>query len=256
MKRKRKTELLLALCSLAACSISTEALAKEETLKVGVRDDIMHMSYLNPLTEKYYGFEVDLAAAVAAELGYKDVEYVTVTPETRKEMLQGGSVDCLIASYSVEESRKEVFDFSPSYYTDSSCVMVEDSTLFNSFEDLVGSRVGVLDGANAGPKLAEKLIDKGLITEDDAKGSELVKYDSYSDMSVALEEGQVDAVCMDGCIARAYMQDDRAFLEETIDEEDYAVATQKDSELSEKMAETVQKLLDDGTVDSLIEKWR
>lgn len=235
--------------------MAMQASAASKTLTVGVRDDIMHFGYLNPSTGKYYGLEIDLAEKLAEKLGYDKVEYVTVAPDNRKDTLLNGDVDCLIAAYSVSETRLENFDFSPGYYTDYSNIMVEKSSMIESMSDLVGKRIGALAGVNTAPKLKQKMIELGLITEEDVKGTELVSMESYSDVSVALEEGTVDAVCMDGCIARAYMEDDRAILEETIGEETYAVATQKDSELSAPVAEAVRQLLDDGTIDALIEKW-
>lgn len=251
----RKARILGIALVLALSATPAAVWAAPKTLKVGVRDDIMHLGYLNPNTGKYYGLEIDLAADLADALGYDEVEYISVNPDNRKQMLLDGEVDCLIAAYSVEESRLENFDFSPAYYTDYSSIMVEKSSLIQKLSDLVGKKTGVLDGANTAPKLYQKMLDEGLLTEDDFKGSELVPMDSYSELSVALEEGTVDAVCMDGCIARAYMEDDREILEEKIGQEDYAVATQKDSELSASVAEAVQKMLDDGTIQELIDKW-
>lgn len=250
-----KAGILAAAIVLALAGATGHAEAAQKTLKVGVRDDVMHLGYLNPDTGKYYGMEIDLAAELADRLGYDNIEYISVDPDNRKEMLLNGEVDCLIAAYSVEKSRLENFDFSPAYYTDYSSIMVEKSTLIHGLEDLVGKKTGVLDGANTAPKLSGKMIELGLITAEDTKGSSLVKMESYKDLSVALEEGTVDAVCMDGCIARAYMEDDREILEETIGQEEYAVATQKGSDLSAPVAEAVQQMLDDGTVDRLIEKW-
>lgn len=255
MKNLKRAGVMLTALTMGISMMAVPVSAKGGTLKVGVRDDIMHMGYLNPNTGKYYGMEIDLAARLAERLGYDNVEYVTADPENRKELLLNGEVDCLIASYSVEESRLKNFDFSPVYYTDYSCIMVEKSSLITSMEDLVGKKTGVLDGANTAPKLSEKMIGAGLFTAEDPKGSSLEKKESYAALSQALEEGTVDAACMDGCIARAYMKDDRVILDEKIGEEKYAVATQKDSDLSKKVADEVQKMLDDGTVDELIDKW-
>ena len=63
-------------------------------------------------TGKYYGLEIDIAEELARRLGYADVEFVSVLPETRKEMLLDGQVDCLVACYSVAASRAENFDLS------------------------------------------------------------------------------------------------------------------------------------------------
>lgn len=255
MKNLKRAGVMLTALVMGITMMAAPVSAKGGTLKVGVRDDIMHMGYLNPNTGKYYGMEIDLASRLAERLGYNGVEFTTADPENRKELLLNGQVDCLIACYSVEETRLENFDFSPAYYTDHSCIMVEKSSLIKSMAELVGKKTGVLDGANTAPKLSGKMIGAGLFTAEDTKGSSLEKMESYAALSQALEEGTVDAVCMDGCIARAYMEDDREILDEKIGEEDYAVATQKDSELSKKVAEEVQKMLDDGTVDELIDKW-
>lgn len=236
---------------LAGCNASS----KSGTLKVGVRDDVMNLGYLNPTTGQYYGMEIDLARLLADDLGYEKVEFVTVKPDTRKDMLLNGEVDCLIAAYSIAETRLENFDFSPAYYSDYSRIMVEKTSMIGSLEELVGKKIGVLDGANTAPELAQKMTEMGLITAEDAKGTSLVKKNSYAELGEALEEGTADAVCMDGCIARAYMNDDRVLLEDTIYQEDYGVATQKDSKLSEPVAESIQKMLDNGTIAGLIDKW-
>lgn len=66
------------------------------TLTVGVRDYIINFGYLNEKTGKYYGLEIDIAQEMAERMGYGEVEFVTVTPDNRKEMLLDGKVDCLI----------------------------------------------------------------------------------------------------------------------------------------------------------------
>ena len=61
---------------------------------------------------------------------------------------------------------------------------------------------------------------------------------------------------LDGAIAKTYMNDERSVLDGfTVDEVSYGVATQKGSALSPRVAETIQGMLDDGTIDALIDKW-
>lgn len=256
--KKFKIALSLALAAATVLGSTGVYADSKQTLTVGVRDDIMNFGYLNTTTEKYYGLEIDLAYAIADDLGYKEVEFVTVQPDDRKDKLLNGEVDCLIAAYTIAESRLENFDFSPAYYTDYSRVIVERSSLLTSIPQLMGKRIGVVDGADAAPVFANKLVELGLIPEVDNETFDAVTFvrvDSYSELSKALEEGTVDAACMDGCVARAYMDDDRMLLEETLQEESYGVATQKDSKLSEPVAKAVQKMLDDGTLEDLIDKW-
>lgn len=234
------------------------------TLKVGVRSDIVNFSLLNEQTGKYYGLEIDIAEEMAERLGYSDVEYSTVTPDDRNETLLEGKVDCLIACYSIAESRLENFDFSPAYYNDTTSVMVENSSLITDITQLHGGVFGIMSGSNAGPLLAIKLNEMGIIGDNvisntdegtQYEGVYVKKLPSYAELSQALEEGIVDAAVMDGSITDTYMNDDRSLLDINISDQQYGVATQKGSELSPRVAEVIQGMLDDGTIAALVEKW-
>ena len=258
--------LVLAVC-LAACSSSQTTSTSADTLKVGVRGDVVGFGYYNSNTKKYYGLEIDIAAELADRLGYKDVEFIAVTPDNRKEMLQNGDVDCIIACYSDTESREENFDFSPAYYTDSSVFMVEESSLITSVDQLVdGHVIGTMLGTNTAAEIASQLTEEGLISGNVVSRNEdnsdvqfdtfrLLQFDSYEELSEALEVGKVDAAVMDGSIARAYLQDNRKLLDYTGKAQNYGVATQKDSDLSQPVAKTIQEMIDDGTIAQLIDKW-
>lgn len=258
--------LTLAVCAAMLCGCGGSAAQSEGsgTLRVGVRDDIVNFSYLNEQTGKYYGFEVDLAEEMAARMGYADVEFVTVEPDTRKEMLLNGDVDCVAACYSIAESRLENFDFSPAYYTDEPVIMVENSSLITGVEQLSGLNIGTMSGANTSPILATRLFELGIIgpnvisnTDEGTQyeGVYVTKIDSYQALSQALEEGTVDAVAMDGSFSRTYMNDDRSTFTIGMQAQEYGVATQKDSALSQPVSDAIQSMLDDGTVDALIDKW-
>lgn len=259
--------LSLALVGLAGCGGGENgAPSGNGTLKVGVRADVVGFGYLNEGTGKYYGLEIDIANEMAHRMGYTDVEFVTVLPETRKDMLLNGEVDCLIACYSIAESREKNFDFSAPYYQDDSVVMVENSSLITSLDQLKGLTLGTMSGANTAPQLLQCLVEKGftngeVVTQTEDKSItqfdnfRLVQVPSYAELSNCLEEGTIDAVCMDGCIAYAYQSDDRALLDFSVAAQEYGVATQKDSALSKPVADTIQSMLDDGTIATLHDKW-
>ena len=252
-----------ALCALLMLALLGAA-AGAETLRVGVRDDIINFGFYNETTGKYYGLEIDLAAELARRIGCDGVEYITVTPDTRKDMLLNGEVDVVIATYSIAESREENFDFSAPYYEDDTIIMVEKSTLFGSIRDLKDKNIGIVNGTNAGPLLAQKLYDEGIITDvvventdtfTQYEGAYVTKTERYEDLDALLETGEIDAACMDACIAQTYMNDQRTFLDVSIAHQEYGVATVKDSAFSAPVAEAVQAMLDDGTIERLIDKW-
>lgn len=174
---------------------------------------------------------------------------MTVTPATREEALQSGQVECLIACYSIDEEREKLFDFSAPYYSDDTVFMVQTSSCLERWMDLGGMTIGVLAGSNTGELVTDVMKTYS------HKGVTLAESKTYQALSDALERGDVDAVCMDGCIAQAYMNEDRAYLPGSLATQYYGVATPKGSELSEKVSQAMDEMLSDGTVEKYIDKW-
>ena len=255
--------LLMAGCSDGAVG----AIAGSGTLRAGVRADVVGFGYLNEGTGNYYGMEIDLVEELASRLGYGDIEFVTILPENRKEMLLDGQVDLIAACYSIAETRLENFDFSPAYYDDRVIAVVQNSSLIEGIDDMRGLTFGTMSGANAAPLLSTKLYEDGFTSGEVVTANEdnsdvsfdtwhLLQFPSYQELSDALEDGTVDAMVLDGAIAQTYMDDKRHVIDGfVVAEQSYGIATQKDSELSAPVAEAVQGMLDDGTIDALVDKW-
>lgn len=255
--------LLMAGCSDDAVS----AITGSGTLRAGVRADVVGFGYLNEGTGNYYGMEIDLVEELASRLGYGDIEFVTILPENRKEMLLDGQVDLIAACYSIAETRLENFDFSPAYYDDRVIAVVQNSSLIEGIDDMRGLTFGTMSGANAAPLLSTKLYEDGFTSGEVVTANEdnsdvsfdtwhLLQFPSYQELSGALEDGTVDAMVLDGAIAQTYMDDKRHVIDGfVVAEQFYGVATQKGSELSAPVAEAVQGMLDDGTIDALVDKW-
>ena len=237
-----------------------------DTLHIGVRSDVMGFGYFNKETNKYYGLEIDIANEVANRLGYKNVDFSSVLPDDRKDSLQNGDVECLIACYSITDSRLKNFDFSPAYYEDHAVFMVERSSMIDNIDQLKGKTIATMSGANTAPELISQLTTEGKTSGQPISANEdntdvqfdnfhLVQFSSYEELSDALEVGKVDAICLDEAIAKTFMLDNRKLLDYTGKTQSYGVATQKDSTLSEPISKTIQSMLDDGTIATLIDKW-
>lgn len=234
-------------------------------LTIGVRDDIVNFGYYNETTDNYYGLEIDIAEEMADRMGYEEVEFVPVVPENRKEKLLNGEVDCIVAAYSISEQREKNFDFSPPYYTDELIIMVQKSALFHTIRDLKGKTIGIVNGTDAGPLIGETLYKEGIITDEvvadtdeytEYSDAKVLKAGTYAQLSDMLETGEIDAACLDACLADTYTNDDREYLDYVLREQNFGVATQKGSELSGQVSETIQEMLDDGTIDKIIGKWK
>lgn len=269
LTRRRAVELALGATGLSAAALARPAvaLATSGTLTIGVRDNLVGFSEYNERTKKYYGLEIDLATELAERLGYTDVAFKSVTPDTRKTMLKSGEVDCLVACYSASSERKRNFDFSPAYYTDHIVLVVEKSSLIKAVDELRGLTIGTRMGANTAPCLVENLAKRGFTdgnpTQVDDAGRaydfdtwKLREYATYPKLSRALESGEIDAMALDGAIAASYMTDKREELSDyKAAPQRYAVATRKGSALSKQVKKNVRAMLDDGTVAELIDKW-
>ena len=86
-------------------------------LRVGVKNAVPGFGYQDPLTGEYSGLEIDLANKIAEYLGV-DVEFTTVTAATRGELLDSGDIDCVLATFTITDERKQTWDFTTPYYTD------------------------------------------------------------------------------------------------------------------------------------------
>ena len=252
---------------LAGCDNPVAEVGSRGALRAGVRADVVGFGYLNEETGNYYGMEIDLVNELASRLGYGDVEFVTILPDNRKEMLLDGQIDLIAACYSIAETRLENFDFSPAYYDDRVIAVVQNSSLIEKIDDMRGLTFGTMSGANAAPLLSTKLYEDGFSNGEVVTANEdnsdvtfdtwkLLQFPSYQELSDALEDGTVDAMVLDGAIAQTYLDDKRHVLDGfVVAEQSYGVATQKGSELSAPVSEAVQAMLDDGTIDALVDKW-
>ena len=84
------------------------------TVRIGVRNDNPPLSFVTEDGE-WVGFDVDLAHAIAAEMGLEP-ELIVVDGTTRISFLQEGRVDISIASMNHTRKRDNAIDFSITYF--------------------------------------------------------------------------------------------------------------------------------------------
>jgi len=239
------------------------------TLKVGVKSDVINFGFRDPATNEYSGMEIDLANMLADELGYDDVEFTAVTAATRTELLDSGDLDCVIATFTITDERKNNWDFSTPYYTDAVTVLVENSSGITNLQGLVGKRIGVSTGSTSAYSLAKAMFEADLfpgyvlpassadfdISSFSQAGTSFEQFGDYPAISTALAAGTVDAFCVDRSILNFYMTESRSFITESFSPQSYGVATRKGSELSAEIETLVVKWLRDGTIDGLVSKY-
>ena len=135
------------------------------------------------------GMEIDLANMIAEYLGV-DVEFTTVTAATRSELLDSGDIDCVLATFTITEERKQSWDFTtPYYYASIVCLVDKDSPY--------ASAQGVSDLAGASCTSQMNTIWYDVCLPQIPEANILPAQDSAPAMLVALDSGRVDLVCTD-----------------------------------------------------------
>lgn len=242
----------------AALDADVQAIVDRGVLRVGVKNAVIGFGYQDPITGEYTGMEIDIAKALAEQLGV-DVEFTTVTAATRTELLDSGDIDCVLATFTITDERKQSWDFTTPYYTDHVTVLVEDSSGIKSLADLKGKLVGVSSGSTSARALTSAMIDAGVIdgsgfdkeTFDPAtwtEGISFQQFDDYPGISTALAAGQIDAFCVDKSILAVYKTEGRSYIADEFAPQDYGIATKKGSGFSTYCEDFVTAKLADGTI--------
>lgn len=196
--------------------------------------------------DKIVGIDPEIAEAIAKELGYeleiKDMEFDAIT-----SAVSTGKIDMGMAGMSVTEDRLKSVNFSDSYAIGIQSVIVPKDSTIQTPEDLAGKKVGV------------QLSTTGDLYATEEFGEEnIARFANGSDATVALTQGKIDAIIIDNQPAKVYVEQNEGLklLETDFAEEEYAIATAKDNdELTNKINETLKKLIADGTVQKIIDKY-
>jgi len=209
--------------SFAAGSTMAEIQAKGK-LVVGTKFDQPGLGQKNPLTNEVEGFDVEIAKLIAtgifggdaSDLGNK-IEFIETPTPVRETVIEQGTVDIVVATYTINDARKQRIDFAGPYYLAGQDIMVKkDNTAITGVESLV-SGVTVCSVRNSTPA--------GRIKER-APEATLIEYDTYSQCKDDLLNGNVDAVSTDNSILLGFVAadpDDLKIVGKKFSDEPYGI---------------------------------
>jgi glutamate transport system substrate-binding protein len=174
-------------------------------LVVGSKFDQPLIGQQDTATGKIEGFDAEMGRLLAQRIfGTVDEEgddanlvFVETTSQNRETYINDGTVDVVIASYSMYPERLESFDFAGPYFNTGQNVMVAaDNTDINSVADLAGKDVCIAEGSGS--------IDNLAAENPEATITPLADYAACAE---ALENGQTDAVSTDETILYGFTVD-------------------------------------------------
>ena len=195
--------------------------------------------------DNFVGIDVEIAAAIAAKLGYT-LEIVDMEFDSIITAVQQGEVDFGMAGMTVTDERLLEVDFTSSYATGVQSVIVVDGSDIATLDDLAGKKIGVQLGTTG-----------DIYASGDYGEENVTKYGKGADAVIALKGGDVNAVIIDNEPAKAFVAENEGLkiLDTDYAIEDYAIAIKKGNELLDDINEALEALTEDGTIDTIIAKY-
>ncbi|WP_433291023.1 glutamate ABC transporter substrate-binding protein [Actinoplanes sp. CA-030573] len=174
-----------------------QRLQQSGRIRIGVKSDQPSLGFLNPATNHYEGFDIEIATIVAAELGLsrKQITFVTTTSGVREEYLVQGRVDIVVASYSMNESRRKVVGQAGPYFRTGQQLLVRgaDKDVFTGPERIAAGRVCSARGSTS------------IVRWQELYGTAPVAEETYTSCVRRLLTRSVDGVTTDGVVLLGYV---------------------------------------------------
>ena len=218
-------------------------LADDGKITIGVKIDQPGIGFEEPGADMPTGFDIEMARIIAAQLGIEDtdIEFKETISDNREPFLKNGTVDLVLASYSITDERRAVVGQAGPYYVTGQQLLVreDDKDKITGPDDLAGIKVCSVEGSTS------------LALVEDDYDAQPVPFGTYSECVDQLTNDTVDAVTTDGAILLGYEALDADNLEvvgDEFSEERYGIGFKLgDTEMCEFLSTTIEGAYEDGT---------
>jgi glutamate transport system substrate-binding protein len=169
---------------------------------VGVKNDQPGLGLMNPTTNQYEGFDIQIAQLIAAKLGFaaNKIDFKPVPSASRESAISNGDVDFVVATYTINDKRKQQVSFAGPYFVAGQDLLVaKNDTSITGPDSLKGKKVCSVTGSTP----IQRVRDKQL-----TEPNNIVEFQGYSQCIDQLLAKQVDAVTTDDAILKGYAAQD------------------------------------------------
>src|SRR5688572_31264767 len=183
-----------------AAGTTMDRIVKANKLNVGTKWDQVLWG-LKGLGKAPEGFDVEMVKIIAAELGIKEdrVHWEESVSKVREDFITSGRVDLVVATYTINDARKEKISFAGPYYEAGQDILVakDDTSITgpDSFKTDPTKKVCSVTGSTPAKKIAEYATAPG----------QVVLFDVYTKCLDALKNKQVSAITTDNVILMGYV---------------------------------------------------
>jgi len=218
------------------------ALNSAGTITIGTKFDQPLFGLMGP-DGNPEGFDVEIGKIIASELGIAEdkIEWTETVSQNREPFIQNGNVDIVIATYTINDTRKEVIDFAGPYYIAGQSFLVPK-----------GNPAGITTpdtvGDNTICTVTGSTSEKNILEYTDA--SKLITVDKYSDCLEPIRTGEAAALTTDNVILAGLVStsgDEFEVVDATFTEEPYGIGLEKgDDEFRGFINDVLEKSFEDG----------
>ena len=232
-----------------ASSAWASAVKEAGVLKTGGTKTAPVFSLEDTATGEVSGFDTAIGQVLARYIigGSDDartlLDITQVTSDTREVVLGNGSVQAVIATYTITPERAKKIDFAGPYYSSAQAVLVRaDESKITGVSDLAGVKVAVQSGSSSIKALQEA-----------APKAEQTPFNDHNTCLSALETRQVDAYVVDEWLLRSAMQGSDAFkiVGEPFSQDPYGIGLPQGSDAKAFVNAFLKKIYDDGTWEKI-----
>ena len=200
---------------------------------------------------KVVGYDIDLAAEVCKRIG-KTLRCQPIDWAAKEQELNTGKIDCIWNGFTMTDERRQAMACTPAYLENAQVVVVRGDSNVNSLADMAGKVIGIQAGSSA-----QEAVDAAAEFKSSLKA--IVEFSENITALNDLQIGNIDGVVMDEVVAAYNIKQsgrDFVILEESLAPEEYGIAFKKNNtELRDKVWNTLKEMEADGTVASISEKW-
>jgi glutamate transport system substrate-binding protein len=231
-----------------AAGTTMATLSEKGTVAIGTKFD-QPLFGLKGLDGKPVGFDVEIAKIIAGKLGIAEdkITWVETPSAVREEKIEQGAADYVVATYTINDKRKERVSFAGPYYEAGQALMVKKGNPKNITgpDDLKSGNAVVcsVSGSTPSQNILQYL----------PPGTQPVLFDVYSKCADALRTGQVDVVTTDNVILLGLIEqspNDFELVEGTFTKEPYGIGIKKgDVAFCGFINETLAAAAEDGSYE-------
>ncbi len=197
-----------------------------------------------------YGLDVDLAKAIAEELGV-DVQFVYFGYDGLYDALATEEVDVLISALVIIPERTRDFSYSEPYFDAGEILIVPaNNDTIQSMEDLAGRTVAVELGSLGHVEATEWAKQ--------VENLEIMPFSTAGEALTAVQQGGADAALTDAISGRLYLREhnDLRRLPESVTVEPFAlVVRSEDRQLLNVLNQSLDTLQQSGQLEQIEAKW-